>query len=244
MMVNHIAAAVYGGSLSGQVELDARDAGKPYPVAAEFSVEGAKATSLLKEFLGWSIPLQGELGVDIGFNGAVDSALELVYSNLSALGKAGMEQGKLVNWGVLKQAASQVSQLGFMNFDEIPIRNLIAPFKIENGRLVFSNAKFRAADLDCRLSGSTGIDKLLDYTLDVDLPASRLNVGGLNLGNALGAFVGGGSIPLRLKIAGTIDGPKVSASLRSAPQTEKGNGGQKGKGGLEKKAKGLLKKFF
>jgi uncharacterized protein involved in outer membrane biogenesis len=242
--IHNIAAKVYGGTLSGQAELDVRKPGGRYPVKADISVDGAHAANLLKQALGWSVPLHGDLGMKLGFTGAVDSTLEVVYSHLNAQGKAGMNQGKIVNWGLLKRAASQVSQLGFLNFDEIPISGLVAPFKISNGRLVFTDVKFSAAGLDCSLSGSTGLDRNLDYILDVDLPPSRLNVGGLNLGSALGSFIGGGGpIPLRLKIGGTVTQPSVSPSFR--PPTKTGRKAEEKKqDGLEEKAKGLFKKLF
>ena len=242
--IRNIAAKVYGGTLSGQAELDVRKPGGRYPVKADISVDGAHATTLLKQALGWSVPLHGELGMKLGFAGAVDSTLEVVYSHLNAQGKAGMDQGKVVNWGLLKRAASQISQLGFLVFDEIPISGLVAPFKISDGRLVFTDVKFSAAGLDCSLSGTTGLDKDLDYILDVDLPLSRLNVGGLNLGSALGSFIGGGGpIPLRLKISGTVGQPSVSPSFR--PPTKTGRKAEEKKqDGLEEKAKGLFKKLF
>ena len=137
-----------------------------------------------------------------------------------------------------------MSQLGFMNFDEIQIRDLVAPFTISDGRLVFADVKFSAADLECSLSGTTGLDKNMDYILDVDLPPTRLNVGGLNLGNALGSFLGAsGPIPLRLKISGTAEHPEISASLRAASGRSRGGEIQK-QDSLEEKAKGLLKKLF
>ena len=244
LKIRNIAGKVYGGKLSGEAEMDARIADGQYPVKANIAINGAQAGEMLREVLGWSVQLQGDLGLDLGFTGAVDSTLEVVYSHLSARGKAGMGRGKIINWGLLKKAASQVSQLGFMNFDEIQIRDLVAPFTISDGRLVFADVKFSAADLECSLSGTTGLDKNLDYILDVDLPPTRLNVGGLKLGNALGSFLGdSGPIPLRLKISGTAEYPEVSASLRAASGRSRGGKIQK-QDSLEEKAKGLLKKLF
>ena len=80
--------------------------------------------------------------------------------------------------------------------------------------------------------------------LDVDLPASRLNVGGVNLGQALGSFFGGGSnatLPLRIRIGGTTERPQVEADLQPGRREQvKGKTEEK----LKEKGKGLLKKFF
>ncbi len=154
--------------------------------------------------------------------------------------------GKVVNWEWLKQAASNVSQLGFLNFEEIPIRAVETAFRVADGRIYFDELQMVAADMNCRLNGSAGMDGSLDYTLDVDLPASRLNVGGVNLGRFLGSFLGGDdkTIPLRIQIGGTTAHPVVRADLQPGGESRAPERRQEEKEKLKEQGKALLKRLF
>jgi hypothetical protein len=81
--------------------------------------------------------------------------------------------------------------------------------------------------------------------VDVDVPASRLNIAGMQLGQTLQGLLGGeeASIPLRIRVGGTVDAPQVKAQLQP------GGGETSGKKGgtqenLKEKGKGLLRKLF
>lgn len=65
-------------------------------------------------------------------------------------------------------------QLGFLNFDKIPISGLVVSFKIKYGRLVFTDVQFSAAGLGCCLNG-TRIVSPSDRSLfiNTDLPDTR-----------------------------------------------------------------------
>ena len=246
LYMDNLRARLYGGDLEGQIEVDARPPAGNLPVKASISLAQIQANGLIQEYLKWGLPIFGEMGLSLTMTGTVDSTLEVVEKEINAEGNAGVAQGKIVNWQVLKQAAANVSQLGFLNTDEIPLRNLKLPFRVADGHLHIDEMKVVAADLACRLSGSVGLDGALDCTLDVDVPAARLNVGGVNLGSALGALFGGKEavIPLRVVIGGTSERPQVSATLQPGGKTQVQEKKEETKEKLKEKGKGLLKGLF
>ena len=82
-------------------------------------------------------------------------------------------------------------------------------------RAVYKQARSEPgqAGMACTLSGSGGLDGSLDFTLDVDLPLSRLKaVGGAGLEGALASVLGGGNsvLPLSVRIRGTSANPAVT----------------------------------
>ncbi|MDA0748615.1 MAG: hypothetical protein O2954_19015, partial [bacterium] len=247
LRLDNVHAGLFGGTMKAQVEVDARPASGTLPVRASVGIDSVQAGGMLGKFMKWRLPLQGRMGLSLTMDGKLDSTLELVEKDIQAEGVAGMEEGKLVNWSALKEMGTHVGQLGFLDFNEVLIQSLLAPFKIEHSRIFLNELKMNAAGLACRLNGSAGIDGSLDYTLDVDLPASRLNVGGVNLGSALGSFFGGGAsamIPLRIRIGGTADQPQVKADLQPAGKTQAKEKEVEVRDRLKEKGKGLLKKLF
>ena len=246
MRLQNLMADVLGGRMTGQVKLDARGSSGNLPVEAAVSLDGVEADGLLAEFLKLNLPIQGRMGLSIAMSGAVDSTLELVQKAIRAEGSAHVSEGKVVNWPLLRKVTSGVSQLGFMNFDEVPIRSLLALFRVADERIYLNKLNVKAADMDWRLGGSSGMDGSLDLTVDVDVPASRLNIAGMQLGQTLQGLLGGAEaqIPLRIHIGGTVEDPQVKAQL----QPRGAKPGKQEKGGaqetLKDKGKGLLRKFF
>ena len=244
LRVNDVRANVYGGDMKARAKVDARAPSGTLPMTAEVSVDSLQANGLVQEFLKWSLPIHGRMGFSMTMSGRMDSTLGLVPEEIDARCAAGMREGKIMNWGWLKQAGSGVAQLGFLDLEEIPVQQMKASFGVKDSRVSLDDVQLRAADAPCRLSGSAGFDGSLDYVLDVDMPASQLNVGGVNLGDALGAFLtGGGShIPLRFHIGGTVDQPRIVAGVQPRTREEAKKSREEGK--LKEKAKGFLRKLF
>jgi hypothetical protein len=186
----------------------------------EVTVSGGQAGVVLEKFFNLPLPIQGSMSLKMSGSGRLDSTLTLLTGSLEANGIGNITDGQITNWGWLKDAAGGIAQLSFVDFDRIPIQDLVAPFKIEGGRLITRNLSMTAADIPCKLSGSAGLaDGTLDYTLDMDLPADRITIGGINIGKALGAFFGQSReskqvIPLQIRIGGTSARPKLAVAIR------------------------------
>jgi hypothetical protein len=218
--VTDISANVYGGLLKGSGSTDLTAAHAPFPAQMEVTVSGGQAGVVLEKFFNLPLPIQGSMSLKMSGSGRLDSTLTLLPGSLEANGIGNITDGQITNWGWLKDAAGGIAQLSFVDFDRIPIQDLVAPFKIEGGRLITRNLSMTAADIPCKLSGSAGlVDGTLDYTLDMDLPADRITIGGINIGKALGAFFGQSReskqvIPLQIRIGGTSARPKLAVAIR------------------------------
>jgi len=218
--VTDISARIYGGVLKGSVSTDLTAGHGPFPAQMKLTLSGGQAEVVLQKFFHLPLPIQGSMGLKLSGSGRLDSTLTLLTSSLEADGIGSITDGQITNWGWLKDAAGGIAQLSFVDFDRIPIKDLVAPFQIKDGKLITRNLSMTAADIPCSLSGSTGlVDGTLDYTLDMDLPADRITIGGINIGKALGAFFGQTQnssqvIPLQIKIRGTSARPKLAVAIR------------------------------
>lgn len=222
--VSDIAASVYGGKLSGSVEADLSANQSLYPASVSMSVKGGQADGVLQNFFDLPLPVVGILGLNISGSGRVDSTLTFLTKTLDMSGQGNVDDGEIVNWGWLKGAAGGLAQLSFVDFDRIPIQNVTTHIQVKDGKLFTRDLKMTAAEIPCALNGSTDLsDGTLDYTVDLDLPADRLSVGGVNVGKALGSFLGQPKdskktvIPLQIRIGGLSSDPKLSVTVK---QTE------------------------
>ena len=237
LSLKDVTGRIYGGALTGKIDLDARKPRGTLPVKADLKLAGSNSDGVLKSFFGLPLPLQGSMSLAMKMTGVVDSTLTLIEREISADGNAGVAEGKIVNWTWLKDNASGISQLSFLDFDEIPIKALKTRFRVSDERVYLKKLTVTAADVPCRINGSAGFDNSLDVTIDMDLPAKHLDVGGLNIGQALGSFFGekspsGTTIPVSIHFGGTTDNPRVTMDLFRAKKRTR------------RKAEGFLKKLW
>ena len=238
LSLKDITGRIYGGVLTGKIDVDARKPHGALPVRADLKLSGSNSDGVLKNFFGLPLPLQGSMSLAMKMTGVVDSTLTLIEKEISADGTAGVAEGKIVSWTWLKDNASGISQLSFLDFDEIPIKALKTSFRVSDERVYLQKLTLTAADIPCRINGSAGFDNSLDLTIDMDLPAHHLNVGGLNIGQVLGSFFGekspsGTTIPVRIHFGGTTDKPDVTLDLKTQAKKR-----------TRRKAEGLLKKLW
>ena len=244
LSVKEVRADLYGGKLEAEVEIDARREKSNLPLRVTARVDSVQAQGLVSEMLGFSLPLHGRMGVGLEMSGAMDSSLTIVERAIKADGLAATAEARLVNWSILKLAAQQVGQLGFLNTDEVPIGSVKLPFHVQDGRVHIPETGITAAGLACRLSGSGGLDGTLDFALDLDLPASHLkDLGGQGLQSTLAALMGDRDVvvPLRIHVSGTTASPSIAAGVR--PEARKAIQ-EKAKEKVKTRVKGLLRGLF
>jgi vacuolar-type H+-ATPase subunit H len=97
------------------------------------------------------------------------------------------------------------SLLGNQALSMTGARDLIMRFGIEDGRLTISPTAVRLGSFDATLTGSTGLDRSIDYRIGTTLPTS-----GIRIPEALAAAgIQSGNIPVEIRVGGTIDSPAL-----------------------------------
>lgn len=243
LQVDSIRANTLGGQLTAQAEIDGRTNSAPVKAAA--SLSRVQANQLLQDYMGWPIPMLGQLGVSVKLDGTMDSTLVLVEKTITADGEARLDEGKVVNWPWLQTSSGFVPHLQFLNFSDLPLKSLVAPFKMVDGRVFLNQMGFKSGDVGFQMAGSVGVDGTLDMAVDADIPASRLNVSGLGLDRIAGLNLKSDTrIPLRIQVGGTSDKPKIEAKLQSEAKKALEAKSEDVKDKAKEKAKGLLKSLF
>lgn len=216
LRVQNLSGSLYGGTLSGNLTVDASRETPSLPVDGKFNIGAARADGVLQNLFGLPVPLQGRMDMELGFNGLLDSTLTLQEDRLSATGQGAVADGQIINWGWLKETAGGVSQLSFLDFDHIPVKDLKSQFSVRNGRVRIEGLTVTTGDIPSRLDGSVGLDGSLDCALKMEIPSDKLKIGGVNIGKALGSLLGRqpDSIPVTLNFDGTVDRPSMTVRSR------------------------------
>ena len=167
----------------------------------------AKTKGLISAHLKMKTSLDGNLSPDLSSlsgNGDLLSAL-LTIANVNTMDKIAdaLKMDKLRKWSLEKVNLS---------YEFIDGKVFVKPFPV-----AFGNIK-------ANLGGSTGFDKSINYTINLEIPRSEFGGQANNVLNNLvtatnkkGAkFTLGDLVPVTLLVGGTITDPKISVNLKSS----------------------------
>ena len=141
--------------------------------------------------------VEGNGSMSFNFSTTMNKNLD---PNLKALSGSGLLQSNNVRISNVKILDVLASALKDNSLKTISPKDLKISFKINDGKINTSPFDVNAGNLKLNLSGSTGLDKTIDYVVKVTLP-QNLVMGGIN--NFQGT------------ITGTFSNPKINIQLTS-----------------------------
>lgn len=131
-------------------------------------------------------------------------------AGLVKLAQASVTQSKLV---------SGISSLANLpNTSTVNLKDVLMSATISNGRLSVKPFDVKFGDISTTISGSSGLDQSLDYSMKMMVPAGQL---GTQLQGLVGQYTGGkptDKIPVTIGVGGTFKDPKTQ--LMAAEQKE------------------------
>jgi uncharacterized protein involved in outer membrane biogenesis/vacuolar-type H+-ATPase subunit H len=164
--------------------------------------------------------LQGTIGAKIALQSDLDGHLMPVWESFNSDGGVSANTLKLDNFTPFNKLAETLK----LDILKNPTLGKFAAFyEIKNGRFYLKPFKTKIANIDVTIEGSNGIDKSIDYTVNLVIPTDKLstealgtlgNIGGLNL-----AALKPKTIPVAVKIGGTLENPIIQPSLAGAQNT-------------------------
>ena len=204
--VSDIAFDAYGGSARGTAWFDWNDRRRP-----RYQVHGtADRVDANQLFSAWTPAKDvafGTLQMTIDLDGEGLTAAELRRS-LSAKGIAQVLGGKLAGADLFAGLArfTGVDQWRILSF-----RDLSAPFRVSNGRVVFDPLAVTSGQTDWLARGSLGLDGTLAFDVAALVPPGFVPQLPKGLARAAGAALDpSGRLTLDLKIRGTVNRPQIA----------------------------------
>jgi uncharacterized protein involved in outer membrane biogenesis len=189
----------------------------------DIQLEGARASAFLADWTTLGRVVNGTLDLNVGGDTPLSEGLLPLATALTAKGTSIVADGGLsLDLGV---TSALVNHLGlpdsFTNF-----KRFGGPFTIEDGTLKMGEWTLGGPGPTTRLSGALGLGGSVDLTARMDVPLSTLQnskIGGLvGLGDGgllkklMGAGQGDTTVPVRVRIGGTMRSPTVEVVDKDA----------------------------
>lgn len=212
----------------------------PAPFRLRLRMEEVPAAELLATSTPVGRLVTGRAAVELEVAGRVDSLLLPVAEGLEGSGRLVFTEGQLRSNPVTSAVAAVLRSPAL----ESPgFRRWQQPFTLRGDTLRLDPASLEGLPVPLRIGGTLGLGGRLDLTVTGDVPretARALARGTAGLPASLLERLGeGGSLPVALRVAGTVDSPRVqvdAASLREALQAaarrEAGEAARRGAEGL------------
>jgi hypothetical protein len=171
----------------------------------------------VQEFTPFAKYLQGNIALKLKLATDLDGSMKPVWNTLLSDGGINIATLKLEDFKPINAIADAIKFDGLRN----PTLSKISAFyEIKDGRFYLKPFKTKIAGIDVGIEGSNGLDKSIDYTVNMVIPTEKLsgasfdalgNLGGLNL-----AALKPKTIPVSVHITGTLDNPIIQPSLQGA----------------------------
>jgi len=193
--------------------------------------------------------MEGAFNAQFKLSSDLNNNLMPEWNSVAGAGKLDIAKATIKGFDPLNKIADAVKFTPLRN----PALNNIHPnFKIESGRFILDPFEMQVEDTKIAVSGSNGIDKSIDYTLGIVMPASRLKSETAPfLTKLFGKQTDLGqaeTVTVDVDVKGTFSNPKITTSLADVVQSTVKNKIEEKKEDLKKnledEAKKKLKDLF
>jgi hypothetical protein len=161
----------------------------------------------------------GRFGTVMKLNGQLDEHMSPILPSLNGYGKLTTTGVVIENFPPLLKLADALKMEQYKKLD---VTNVNASYKFENGRVTVEPFDMSLGGIPTNVSGSTGFDQTVDYTLAMNIPTSKLPsqaTGAINSliqqANSKGAnFSMAENVKVNVKIGGTVSQPVINTGIK------------------------------
>lgn len=224
---------LFGGNVLINGVVNATNPKKP-SISYNVDLKQMSISNTLKNFE-WIqnyVPYTKGLVGDFASNFSFTTNLKEDFSpDLSSLDMGGLIDIGVLDISSLKTIKDIKSKLtNNADTDKTTLENVLLNMKMEKGNLIVKPFNFKIGDMKVNLGGKTSLERKIEYTGDIELPAALVNQGKDKLENLLkGSGVSSASIitdqlvKLKLGIGGDMMNPKLSLGLADLKNSIKDN---------------------
>ncbi len=237
IQMNGFKMDMLNGKVGGDLTRNLTDFSRP-KFDVKIEATGIEANELFSAVSSLKGTVFGKMNLSGSFSGAGLVASEVMRS-LSANGNWDIDSGKLVRFGPVAKLGEKMGQDWKK---ELPLKNLKALFRMQDGRLIFNPLNFGLPLGDFKSTGSMGLDGSLDFIVDSKVTTEAAERFGLPPALLEMMKDPQGKIPVSFALTGTGTDPKINLTLPGAQQKKESLVKQK-KEELKEKGSELLKRL-
>ncbi|NPA36318.1 MAG: AsmA-like C-terminal region-containing protein [Chlorobi bacterium] len=216
VVLDGLLMSLLDGSMNLTGTYSTADVNKPYVdfkiKASSISInKAAESFSVVDSILPFARNARGRVSAGFNFYSRLDSLGDPVLASLSG-------GGNLKSDGIEVSGTKLQNMLAGMlkneRYKEFVAKDINVNFKLDKGGLSIEPFKTKIYDKEIKIQGRQGLDKTMDYR--VDMPVSRKDLAAIS--GMLGGVVPtkGDDVPVGIIVKGTFDEPEVSLDLDAA----------------------------
>ncbi len=170
--INSLTASTMGGTVSVNGNYDTRDTLNP-KAAVKMNVNKMSISEVFstvrtaKRMVPLLSDASGEFTMEMDFSSAMDATLSPIMNTINAKGRMSSKEVTLKNVEVFNNIAETAK---FNALKDPKLKNINIAFSIKDGRLYADPFETMISSALMNVSGSSGLDKTLDYTAKLTLP--------------------------------------------------------------------------
>ncbi len=210
-----------GGTFAVNGSYNTKDVNHPkYDMALKIEnlaiQQAAASFSIIKTYAPIAGFVTGKFGTDFKINGELGQDMMPKMNTVSGSGLIKIAEAVLTKSNFVSGLTS-LTKLN--NTDNVTLKDVLMSASISDGRLSVKPFNIKFGNYTTTVSGSTGLDKSIDYTLKMTVPAGQL-------GSQLNGFLNPGAaanseVTLPITLGGTMTSPKFALNTQEQKQQVK-----------------------
>jgi hypothetical protein len=181
--------------------------------------QAANSFSVVKTYAPIAGLVNGNFGTDFKINGELGQDMMPKLNTITGAGLIKIAQASLTKSNLVSSITS-LTKLN--NTDNVSLQDVLMSATITDGRLSVKPFNVKFGDYVTTISGSSGLDKSIDYTIKMMVPAGQLGSqfqGFLN--QATGSQNSTSEIPVTIGLTGLFSAPKTTLLMQEQKQQVK-----------------------
>ncbi|MGE5401860.1 MAG: AsmA-like C-terminal region-containing protein [Ignavibacteriales bacterium] len=208
-----------GGSLVSDGYYYAPETGNPN-IAFNFNIKNMdigktyESFVTVKQFVPMAQYIHGNFDARLNLSSSLDQTMMPAWNSFNSTGTLNLQRAEVKNFKPFEEVGNA------LKIDELknPVLTNVNPsYQIRNGRFYVQPFSYKVFNYDVTLSGSNGLDKTLDYTMNIQIPAGQLKQQANQAINRLLKkdvnLVSADKINVKAFLKGNINSPAVSTSV-------------------------------
>jgi hypothetical protein len=220
--LRNVTSTIFGGNIALAGDVSTKGS-STFDMNLDLSKIDIAETFAKSEMLKYLVPIansmKGSFNTTINLKGNLNDDFTPQLSSL-----AGNALAEIITAEVDPAKAPLLSQLGeqvqFLNLDKLSLRDVTTKLNFENGNIQVAPFDFDIKGIKVTASGSHGLDKSINYNLNMDVPAKYLGgqVSGL-LAKLSADDAATMKVALPIGLSGTLTNPQISVDTKAAVAT-------------------------
>ncbi len=218
--LNNVTSDLFGGNASLSGNVSTKEKTPTFAMDLDLSKinisESFQSLALLKYLAPVAKALDGDLNTKIQLSGVLDANLSPDLKSL-----VGNAAARVLTAEVTAARTPILAKIGqqapFLELDKLSLRDVSTAFTFNNGKIEVKPFSFDVEGVKVTASGSHGLDKSMNYSLDMDVPAKYLGNDVTNLLSKLDpAEANNMRVNVPMGVSGSVTDPKISINMQSA----------------------------